>query len=74
MTTRPHRLPLLLPPDLLAEIEERRRTYPDLPSRTETIRRLIRVGLGADSRSAEPEPPAQTVFHVSVPPRAKGNK
>ena len=42
---------ILLPSDLLAEIDEYRRTEPAIPARTETIRRLIRAGLDAAERA-----------------------
>lgn len=58
MTDRTHRLLILIPADMLAEIDERRRTDPDIPSRTEAIRRLIRAGLDA--------PPSE-IEHLPVP-------
>lgn len=41
------RLMVLLPDDLLAEIDGYRRRDQDIPPRTEAIRRLIRAGLDA---------------------------
>jgi metal-responsive CopG/Arc/MetJ family transcriptional regulator len=51
MSDRLARLMILLPPDLLAEIDEHRRAEPDIPPRTEAIRRLIRAGLEAAKRA-----------------------
>lgn len=45
MTPRHARLLVLLPDELLSEIDLARRTAPDLPPRAEMIRRLIRRGL-----------------------------
>ncbi len=50
MTARQARLMLLLPDELVAEIDEHRRTEQDIPTRTEMIRRLIARGLEADRR------------------------
>lgn len=44
---RMDRLMILLPDGLLAEIDEYRRACPDIPARTEAIRRLVRGGLAA---------------------------
>jgi metal-responsive CopG/Arc/MetJ family transcriptional regulator len=52
MTKRP-RLMILLPSEMLAEIDEHVRAEPDILTRTEAIRRLIRVGLDAARRATE---------------------
>jgi metal-responsive CopG/Arc/MetJ family transcriptional regulator len=54
MTDRMPRLMILLPEEMLAEIDQYCRTEPDILSRTEAIRRLIRAGLDA----AKWEPPS----------------
>jgi metal-responsive CopG/Arc/MetJ family transcriptional regulator len=46
-TTRGIRKVLVLPPDLLHEVEEHRRTLRPIPSSSEAIRQLIRAGLEA---------------------------
>jgi metal-responsive CopG/Arc/MetJ family transcriptional regulator len=46
-TTRGIRKVLVLPPDLLHEVEEYRRTLSPIPSSSEAIRQLIRAGLEA---------------------------
>jgi len=46
-TTRGVRKVLVLPPDLLHEVEEYRRTLRPIPSSSEAIRQLIRAGLEA---------------------------
>lgn len=43
---------VLLPDELLAEIDRYRRSSPDLPARTEAIRRLIRIGLRVHAASS----------------------
>jgi metal-responsive CopG/Arc/MetJ family transcriptional regulator len=48
------RILIPLPADLLALIDEHRRTEPDLPPRTEAIRRLIRAGLEAAAKRVTP--------------------
>jgi metal-responsive CopG/Arc/MetJ family transcriptional regulator len=50
MSERMPRLMILLPEDMLAEIDEHRRTEPDIPPRTEAIRRLIRAGVDAEAK------------------------
>ena len=47
--TRLARLMVLIPDDMLSEIDLYRRYAPDLPPRTEAIRQLIRNGLTAAS-------------------------
>jgi metal-responsive CopG/Arc/MetJ family transcriptional regulator len=49
--TRMPRLMVLIPDEMLAEIDEHRRAEPDILSRTEAIRRLIRAGLDAARRA-----------------------
>jgi hypothetical protein len=51
-TTRGIRKVLVLPPDLLHEVEEYRRTLHPIPSSSEAIRQLIRAGLKAVRRMA----------------------
>jgi hypothetical protein len=51
MKPRNARLLVLLPDELLSEIDLARRNSPDLPPRAEMIRRLIRKGLAYDSMS-----------------------
>jgi metal-responsive CopG/Arc/MetJ family transcriptional regulator len=46
-TARGIRKVLVLPPDLLHEVEEYRRTLRPIPSSSEAIRQLIRAGLEA---------------------------
>jgi metal-responsive CopG/Arc/MetJ family transcriptional regulator len=50
MSERMPRLMVLIPEDMLAAIDEHRRTEPDIPPRTEAIRRLIRAGLDEAAR------------------------
>ena len=45
MDARASRFELRLPPGLGQEIDEWRRSQPDLPSRAEAARRLIELGL-----------------------------
>ena len=47
--TRLARLLVLLPDEMLSEIDVYRRYSPDLPPRTEAIRRLVRAGLDTSS-------------------------
>lgn len=51
-TPRLDRLMVLLPDELLLEIDAYRRSSPDLPARTEAIRRLLRVGLRVHAASS----------------------
>jgi metal-responsive CopG/Arc/MetJ family transcriptional regulator len=44
------RLMVLIPPDLLAEIDAHREAQEYPPPRTEAIRRLIRAGLDAEAK------------------------
>lgn len=43
------RLNLVVPPSQVVEIDAWRRKQPDLPSRSEAIRRLIQAGLEAEA-------------------------
>jgi hypothetical protein len=45
--TRLARMMILLPDELLSEIDLYRRYAPDLPPRTEAIRQLVRIGLNS---------------------------
>jgi hypothetical protein len=46
----PYRLEIRLPAELAEQIDDWRREQPDLPSKTEAIRRLVELGLGASPR------------------------
>ena len=47
-TTLPHLVQLRLPDAMLKSIDDWRRNQPDIPTRSESIRRLIEKGLKAD--------------------------
>jgi metal-responsive CopG/Arc/MetJ family transcriptional regulator len=47
---------LIAPTDLLARVDHYRRSRPDLPNRSEAIRRLIEKGLEAEAREKKPKP------------------
>lgn len=44
---------LVLPDDLIHEVEEWRRKQPEIPTRAEAFRRLVRRGLKADEQKAK---------------------
>jgi hypothetical protein len=50
------RLNLIAPMDWLKRIDAWRRHQPDLPSRSEAIRRLVDLGLKAGERRDKPKP------------------
>ena len=50
------RLNLIAPLDWLKRIDAWRRHQPDLPSRSEAIRRLVDLGLEAGERRDKPKP------------------
>jgi metal-responsive CopG/Arc/MetJ family transcriptional regulator len=55
--TRLARLMVLIPDELLSDIDlARRNSYPDLPPRTEAIRRLVREGLTSRGILADDAP------------------
>jgi metal-responsive CopG/Arc/MetJ family transcriptional regulator len=67
------RLMVLIPADMLAAIDEHRRTEPDIPPRTEAIRRLIRAGLdGAARRVPMGRSPGQAMKRPGGVGRARG--
>jgi hypothetical protein len=45
------RIPVMMAPTDVAAIDEWRRKQPDLPSRSEAIRRLVEIGLRAKRQS-----------------------
>jgi hypothetical protein len=46
------RFEMRAPPDLLKRIDEWRREQPDIPNRSEAIRRLIEAGLTSQRRDS----------------------
>jgi len=51
MDRKPIRFELRLQPKLSRQIDEWRRRQPDLPSKSEAVRRLIETGLGAAEKN-----------------------
>jgi metal-responsive CopG/Arc/MetJ family transcriptional regulator len=45
------RFEMKVPEDLLARVDDWRRQHPDLPNRSEAIRRLIEAGLSTSGKS-----------------------
>jgi metal-responsive CopG/Arc/MetJ family transcriptional regulator len=50
------RLDMRVPPGFLAKVDQWRRRQPDLPNRSEAIRRLVEAGIAATKQRGQREP------------------
>lgn len=59
------RIDLRLPPRVVAEVDEWRRVQDDIPARSEAMRRLIEIGLKAESQTERLEEDIATLRAVA---------